>query len=443
MKKLFAMLTAALLLVPVTAAAEEEQSSSPEETTEAEELLYEYELDAEGNAQLNHFIPAETYEGALVIPSEIEGHPVDYIGNACFMNAKGITEITIPAGVTDMGSSVFFGCTALTAFHVEEGNPYYSVTSDGVLLADNGGMLTAYPAGKEDTTYEIPSSVDEIGPGAFGFTEHLTELEIPEGVQFIDNWAFGYSGLQKIVIAGSVQLIDTYAFAYSSNLNEVELKNGIQEISHAAFAGTSSLTQVTLPDSLTSIGQYAFCGTGMSCVTIPNSLEEISYCAFGYDSDYKSVPGFIIYGEPYTMAQHYATASDPDNNYENHFEFIAVMDASVPYELGEGELYVEPEETEPPVPTEIDENGQIIIIETDQYGNRVDPTEELGAGLKDNRRVQLILGIGSGIAIILGIILIGAYAKKPKKTASADTDKVKEAPAASDEAEHASGEDNA
>lgn len=421
MKKFVALLTAALLLaaVPMIVSADEEfPEAEPQET--AEELLYEYSLDAEGHASLMDFIPIDTYEGPVVIPSEIEGHPVDYIGNACFMNAAGITEITIPANITDMGDSVFIGCTSLQAFHVEEGNPYYSTTEDGVLLADNGGMLVGYPAAKEDSTYTIPAGVDEIAPSAFGFSKNLTEMEIPDGIVYIDNWAFAYSGIQKITIPGSVIQIDNYAFAYCDALSEVILSPGIDTILHAAFYCDAALEQVTLPDTLTYIGQYAFCGTGMSCVTIPNSLEEISYCAFGYDRDMKAISGFIIYGEPYSAAETYASDYDLENDYRNNFKFIAVADASVPYELGGGTLYEDA--TEEQVMTETDENGQIIVIQTDENGNPVDPTEELGAGLKDNPKLQMMLGIGGGVAVLLAVILGVAFAKKPKNTEETASD---------------------
>lgn len=423
MKKLCLLLTAALLLaaIPMTAAAEEEiPEAEPQETVE--ELLYEYSLDAEGHAELIDFIPIDTYEGPVVIPSEIEGHPVDYVGNACFMNAAGITEITIPAGITDMGDSVFIGCTSLQAFHVEEGNPYYSTTEDGILLADNGGLLVGYPAAKEDSTYTIPATVDEIAPSAFGFSKNLTEIDIPEGVNYIDNWAFAYSGIQKVTIPGSVIQIDNYAFAYCAELSEVILSPGIDTILHAAFYCDAALEQVTLPDTLTYIGQYAFCGTGMSCVTIPDSLEEISYCAFGYDKDMKAISGFIIYGEPFSMAETYATDYDLENDYQNNFKFIAVADASIPYELGGGTLYEDAAEDAEQVMTETDENGQVIVLQTNENGNPVDPTEELGAGLKDNRKLQMMLGIGGGVAVLLAVILIAAFAKKPKNAEETASD---------------------
>ncbi len=433
MKKLALLLFLPFLLtmLPISVYADEGGSTSS--------AGYNYGLDEEGNAELYDFLLKDSFHGEVRIPTEIDGHPVDYVGNACYMNAKGITSVVIPASITDMGDSVFFGCTSLDHFTVEGGNPYYSV-NNGVLMADNNTFLVAYPAAKSLDAYMIPNGVNEIAPGAFGFAQHLKEVVVSEGVEFIDNWSFAYSAIEKISIAGTVYQIDDYAFAYCDNLHDVILKSGIEKIYHAAFAYDKSLTQITLPNTLTLIGQYAFCGTGLSCVTIPRSLEEISYCAFGYDSNLNPISEFTIYGEPYTMAQQYATAVDEENNYQNQFTFIAVKDASIPYELGGGQLYeaeTAPPETAVSVETKektaVNQEGEVIIT-TDEEGNTIeviqteDPTgkasifEEISAGLFGNKKMQMILGIGGGVAVILAIILIIAFAKKPKNSKKKEND---------------------
>ena len=282
--KFYAALAAAVLLlsVPMTVYAEEEELQQEENQEESQEedlgayvdagADYEYTIDAEGNVRLDHFKPAESYEGAVALPSEIEGHPVTCIGNGCFMSARGITSVTIPESMSDVGISAFFDCDALEYFEVEEGNSYFSV-EDGILMADGGRLLVAYPAAKPDETYTVPGSVEEIVSGAFGFAQHLREITVSDGVEYIGSWAFAHSDtLEKADIAGSVLTIENYAFSYCSALKDVQLHSGTEEILHAAFANDPALTQVTLPDTLKTVGQYAFCGTGMTCVTIPPSL---------------------------------------------------------------------------------------------------------------------------------------------------------------------------
>ena len=422
---LLAMLTMAC---PLTAFAEGE--AAPAEAPAAEAPAepdpvasqYKYKLDAEGNAELYDFVISDTFEGDLVIPAEIDGHRVDYVGNACYMEAKGIKSVTIPASLTDMGDSVFMGCTSLERFIVEEGNPYYSTTDDGVLVADNGAFLVAYPAAKLDETYTTPQGIDEIAPGAFSFAQNLKEINVTEGVIAIDNWAFAHSNIEKASIAGSVYQIDDYAFSYCESLHELNLGNGIEKIYHAAFAYDKALEQVTLPSTLTLIGQYAFCGTSLKCITIPDSLEEISYCAFGYDGSFNAIQDFTIYGEPNTMAQQYSKAADSENDYQNNFTFIAVEDASIPYELGGGKLYVETTEgeTEP----ETDENGETVpTTEAVTQAYTADITEEIGSELYGNSRMKLILGIGGGVLVALAAVLIVVFAMKPKKQDNADASK--------------------
>ena len=75
--------------------------------------------------------------------------------------------------------------------------------------------------------------------------------------------------------------IGSYAFEYCTGLTSVTIPNSVTSIGDGAFAGCSSLTSVTIPNSVTSIGRSAFFGcTGLTSVTIPNSVTDIGVCAF-------------------------------------------------------------------------------------------------------------------------------------------------------------------
>jgi len=97
----------------------------------------------------------------------------------------------------------------------------------------------------------------------------------------------------------------------------VTIPDSVTSIGNSAFADCCSLTSVTIPDSVMSIGYYAFedCKK-LTSVTIPDSVTSIWDKAFGYyyDSGYKKIDGFTIYGEKGTAAQTYAN--------DNGFTFI-------------------------------------------------------------------------------------------------------------------------
>ena len=66
------------------------------------------------------------------------------------------------------------------------------------------------------------------------------------------------------------------AFAHCSGLTEVTIPNSVTSIGQAAFAYCSGLTEVTILNSVTSIGIYAFYDcSGLTEVTIPNSVTSI------------------------------------------------------------------------------------------------------------------------------------------------------------------------
>ncbi|MBQ4395750.1 MAG: leucine-rich repeat domain-containing protein, partial [Paludibacteraceae bacterium] len=75
--------------------------------------------------------------------------------------------------------------------------------------------------------------------------------------------------------------IGDYAFDNCTGLTFVTIPNSVTSIGNYAFYGCSSLTSVTIPNSVTSIGDFAFyrC-SGLTSVTILNSVTSIGNYAF-------------------------------------------------------------------------------------------------------------------------------------------------------------------
>ena len=247
------------------------------------------------------------------------------IGFYAFYECSGLTSVTIPNSVTSIENWAFYACSGLTSINVDEGNTQYS-SIDGVLFNKNQTTLIQYPAGKQGTSYIIPSSVTSIRYSAFEGCSDLTSVTIPSSVTSIGNQAFiGCSGLTSInvdegntqyssidgvlfnknqttlitypagkqgsyIIPSSVTSIENYAFYECSGLTSVTIPNSVTYIGNSTFEGCSGLTSVTIPSSITSIGTSAFCYcSGLTSVTIPNSVTTIGYYAFAYCSGLTSV----------------------------------------------------------------------------------------------------------------------------------------------------------
>ena len=142
--------------------------------------------------------------------------------------------------------------------------------------------------------------------------------------------------------------------------------------------------------------------------TIPASVSEIDYCAFGYDSDLKAVSGFVIYGESGSEAEYYATAVDLDNDYENNFTFVSTTPTEAPQEDSSPETMII---------TETNEAGEIItepvavpVQDTTEAGTK----EIIGAELKNNQFLQIVLATVGGIAVVLALTLAILASRKPK-----------------------------
>jgi hypothetical protein len=190
-----------------------------------------------------------------------------------------MTNIGIPASVTNIGDYAFIACDSLTNFFVDAGNPAYS-SLNGVLFDKGLDLLIQFPAGLTNQGYDIPDSVASIGKFAFLGCFGLTNISIPGSVKSIGNGAFAECWNPiNITIPSSVTNIGEGAFA-NCGLTNVSIPNGLTSIESNSFMGCSSLASVILPDSVVSIGSNAFYECGLTNVTLPGSVTSIGGNAF-------------------------------------------------------------------------------------------------------------------------------------------------------------------
>ena len=192
----------------------------------------------------------------------------DKLGHYIFYGCSGLTSLTIPSSVTEIGVDAFNGCWKLTSLTIPSG-----VTSIG---------YSAFWGCSGLTSLTIPSSVTEIGNYAFNGCSGLTSLTIPSSVTSIGNYAFsGCSGLTSLTIPSSVTSIGIYAFDGCSGLISLTIPSSVTEIGGGAFWGCSGLTNLTIPSSVTEIGELAFQGcSGLTSLTIPSGVTSIGYKTF-------------------------------------------------------------------------------------------------------------------------------------------------------------------
>ena len=121
-----------------------------------------------------------------------------------------------------------------------------------------------------------------MNKSSFENCEKLTNINIPDGVTDIDDFAFAYCAkLTGIKLPDSVTSIGHYAFDGCARLKSIDIPDGVTNISEHAFSGCTSLTNINLPDGITSIGEHAFSGcTSLTNINIPNGITSIGSDVF-------------------------------------------------------------------------------------------------------------------------------------------------------------------
>ena len=196
------------------------------------------------------------------------------IGKYAFNGCTKLTSMEIPDSVTNIGNFAFLDCTDLTGINVGIGNTAYC-SENGVLYNKERTEIMRFPCKKADTSFTIPSGVTSIANGAFNNCGGLTSITIPNGVKSIGEEAFSICyGLTSVTIPDGVTSIGKSAFYHCYYAETAKIDGKTQIISEIG------LEKVTIPNSVTSIGDNAF----YECY----KLTEVNYIG-GRKSDWDAI----------------------------------------------------------------------------------------------------------------------------------------------------------
>ncbi|MDD6345334.1 MAG: leucine-rich repeat protein [Oscillospiraceae bacterium] len=278
---------------------------------------YQYSLD-DDEACLMLYTGDDT---DIIIPDEIDGYPITSLSET--FHDTNVASVTLNNNIEYIDENTFINCYYLTEIIVPDENQFFE-SKDGVLFEDDMKTLLCYPSAKDGDSYEIPEGVTDIGIASVYDTK-LQSIKFPSSLEYIDRHGVSYNQrLTEADLSNTVLVsVGEMSFAGNTSLKKLSFPDTLYEIDNGAFAQCSALDSVTLPPNLGIIGQNAFAGTALNEITIPASVEDIGYSAFGYDENLEPVDSFVIKGVSGSIAQTYATDTDEEYDYQNNFTFIS------------------------------------------------------------------------------------------------------------------------
>ena len=171
---------------------------------------------------------------------------ITQIGDFAFARS-GLTQVTIPEGVTTIGYGAFYHCDQLVQV-------------------------------------DIPDTVTQIAPYAFSETPWLNSWKNETGEDFLivgDGILLAYRGSDsKISIPDGVKKIAAGCFAGHTGIVAVSIPESVVEIGEDAFFGCSNLYSVNGGTGLVKIADRAFAGCPLAMISIQENVSQIGARAF-------------------------------------------------------------------------------------------------------------------------------------------------------------------
>ena len=319
-----------------------------------------------------------------LIESVIISSGVTGIGDYAFSGCGNLKNINISNSVKSIGritNSIFYKCSSLSSINVNSENKYYS-SDNGVLYNKEKTKILKYPEGKKDiTTFEIPSSVIEIGESAFENCTGITNIKMSDNVKEIEQGAFSYcENLLSINLSKAITVIESNLFEECNSLKNIDIPNTVTTIEQSAFFSCDDLENTKFSSGLTSIGTRAFedC-VSLKEVVLPETVVNIGNRAFQNCTNLKNI--------------------EMPKNLENVGENLLFNNAKIQYKINNGATSIEI----PSIVKRAMNTDDILYANDIQYTNcSIDD----GKLILDTQNGNVLIEINSGVLKGLTVIIL-------------------------------------
>lgn len=195
------------------------------------------------------------------------GNELTTVGEYAFTTCTGLETITLPASVTTVGEGAFARCHSLTSF----------------TISNNGTQAQALTLGNEAfldcpalTQVQLGANLTSIGNSTFTGTG-LTTLDLSKctKLQHVGDWAYYLSNVTSATFPAQLNDLGKGAFLYSERLVQATLPAALETLPNYTFAGSTVLDTVNLA-GVKHIGDYAlYNATQINYLTLPASVQSI------------------------------------------------------------------------------------------------------------------------------------------------------------------------
>ncbi len=253
----------------------------------------------------------DLYIGGKKIDSLVFPQGMTEIPECTCWGFRGLKQVTIPEGVTRVGSGAFLDCQSLETVVFPE-----SIVSlwgafqkcDNLKTLSFPTLDAFFRVGSDRPRYEtlyiggvlmkelpLDGFGEAIDKEAYAAVGGIVDLVIPEGVKTIGDNAFSKCpDLCRVTLPKSLETLGEYAFSECPKLKSVVFSEGITAIDAYTFDGCHALEAVHLPNSLKTIGESAFSGCyALADLNLSRDVDikwsSFSYCATLDENAYLSV----------------------------------------------------------------------------------------------------------------------------------------------------------
>ncbi|MDD3946644.1 MAG: leucine-rich repeat protein, partial [Clostridia bacterium] len=220
------------------------------------------------------------------------------VGGAAFANCVNLTTVLFSEMLEELGVDALDHCDAIKKLSLPS-----AAIKGGFTIGNLGGLEELISPIIKDTNgmyipvtrifqnsqapdslqiIRISNPITTIPDRYFAELTNIRQIEIPDSVEFIEEWAFyGCVSLSVFAVPPSLKEIGASAFCGCIGLSEFPMPDGLVSIGESAFAGDSSLVIRGFPNSLKRLESGAFRNCVLVTeVALPNGMEYVGNGAF-------------------------------------------------------------------------------------------------------------------------------------------------------------------